>query len=482
MSTKTKQFNLVDACQFADAGIRQTSEGYLLARPRVGRVGIQEYLGAEMGITDKQVVKVFRPEDEVFHIDALSSMAHKTVTDDHPSEMVTSGNWRKYAVGMMGSEVARDGDFIRVPLMVMDTQAIRKVANGKSELSLGYSCEIDFTPGEFNGVAYDAVQRNIRINHVAIVDAARGGPKLRIGDGKSIVIDQQTLAQAHAAIIEGRINETDALTEPTESLILGDSDIDCPIGKDGTIYTRAIIAGKETADAAKAKPLSDALATLLKAIQAKPTHQPQQEIIIMADKTIIVDGISVTMADQTAAIIERAIKGYNDTIASLNDKINAMTTDATKAATDHASALTEAKKNLADAEAKVTTLEKQVGDSKITPAKLDEMVKDRASVIGKAKAVHAEVVVDGKTDHEIRHQVVSKVMGDAAKDWSEDQVRVSFDTLTKDAKIESSATTQGFDAYRAANMDAKPVTNSTKLLNDRDERMKNAYKGQQPAA
>lgn len=468
--------------QFADAGLRQSSEGYLIARPRVGRVGIQDYLGAELGL-DKQIVKVFRPEEEVFHIDALSSMAHKTVTNDHPSELVTSRNWRKYAVGMMGSEVARDGDFIRVPLMVMDGDAIRGVANGKAELSLGYTCELDFTPGEYNGQTYDAVQRHIRINHVAIVDAARGGKKLRIGDGKSIIIDQQALAQAHAAILDGKINQTEELTDPTETLILGDSEIDCPIGKDGTIYTRALIAGKETADKAGASSLVDALASLLKATkQAKPptanTGDP-----IMADKTIVVDGISVTMGDQTAAIVERAMKSLGDTIVSLNKKVEIMTADATKAATDHAAALTEAQKNLTDAQTKVTTLEKQVADAKITPAKLDELVKDRAGVVGKAKAVLDTVVVDGKTDHEIRSQVVAHVMGDAAKGWNEDQVRISFDTLTKDAKVIEDA---GQDPYRASIIDGKTQTqdsnNPSKLLQDRDARLTSAWKGQTAAA
>lgn len=472
------QTRITEKFQFNDAGIRQTQAGFLASRPRVGRVGIQDYLGSEIGVTDKQIVKVFRPEEEVFHIDALSSLAHKTVTDDHPSELVNAKNWKKYAVGMMGSEVARDGDFIRVPLMVMDAETIRSVANGKSELSLGYTCELDFTPGEYNGQAYDAVQRNIRINHVAIVDAARGGKKLRIGDGKAVIIDQQSLAQAYEAITDGKINHEEELTDATETLILGDSDIDCPIGKGGTIYTRAIIAGKETADRAGESRLSETLANLLKAIEAKP-HQPTQENPIMADKTIVVDGISVTMGDQTAAIVERAMKSLGDTITSLNKKVETMTADATKAATDHAAALSDAQKNLAEAQTKVTTLEKQVADAKITPAKLDELVKDRAGVVGKAKAVLDTVVVDGKTDHEIRKQVVAHVMGDAAKDWNEDQVRISFDTLTKEIDTSKIVDGNGADPYRAAVIDGKNQNQPTtaKLLNDRDERLKNAWKG-----
>lgn len=206
----------------------------------------------------------------------------------------------------------------------------------------------------------------------------------------------------------------------------------------------------------------------------------------MADKTIVVDGISVTMGEQTAAIVERAMTSLGDQIKSLNDKIGVMTSDATKAATDHAAALTDAQKNLAEAQTKVTTLEKQVADAKITPAKLDELVKDRAGVVGKAKAVLENVVVDGKTDHEIRSQVVAHVMGDAAKGWNEDQVRISFDTLTKDAKIVDASQGQGMDPYRASIIDGNTQTqdgnNPAKLLQDRDARLANAYKGTTAAA
>lgn len=475
--------------QFGDAAIRQTGDGYLAARPRVGRVGIQDYLGAELGVNDKQTVKVYRPEDEVFHIDAFASLANKTVTDDHPSELVNAHNWRKYAVGMMGNEVARDGDFIRVPLMVMDADTIRKIADGKSELSLGYTCELDFTPGSFNNEHYDAVQRNIRINHVAIVDSARGGTKLRIGDGTTIVLDVQAQANALAAILEGKVSEADyAHADLTDTLILGDADISCPIGKDGIIYTRAVEAGKKTADAANAKPLSDAFATLLKAITTAKPPTANQGATQMADKTILVDGISVTMGDQTASIVERCIKGLTDNNAALNVKLTDAAAQATKAATDHAAALTELQKKLSDSEAKVSTLDKQVSDGKITPAKLDELVRDRATVVGKAKSVLDSVIVDGKTDHEIRAQIVQHVMGDSAKGWNEDQVRVSFDTLTKDAKVDTSANGSAgnsIDPYRASVIDGRNTqtqATSDKLLHDRDARLANAYKGQQPAA
>lgn len=162
---------------------RTTQDGYLVAAARISRTGIQTYGGAEMGRTDLAAVRVWRPEEEVFAADALASMAHRPVTLDHPAEAVTSANWKALSVGQVGGDVARDGDYVRVPLVLMDRTAIDAVTAGKRQLSVGYTAEIDWTPGTTPaGEPYDAVQRRIRANHLAVVDAARAGPACRIGD------------------------------------------------------------------------------------------------------------------------------------------------------------------------------------------------------------------------------------------------------------------------------------------------------------
>ncbi|MGJ0397421.1 MAG: DUF2213 domain-containing protein [Methylocystis sp.] len=175
------KLELFDAVALGDARI--TKHGYLVADARVARTGIQDYRGFEVGKPEIATVRVYRPETEVFSRDAMASFAHRPTTIDHPPEMVTAENWSKYAVGDTGDEVVRDGDYIRVPLTLMDKSAIDAVRAGKRELSAGYFCDLDFTPGKTPaGEAYDAVQRNIRGNHLAVVDAARAGSKCRIGD------------------------------------------------------------------------------------------------------------------------------------------------------------------------------------------------------------------------------------------------------------------------------------------------------------
>lgn len=170
-------------------GTRITGDGYLTASVRVARTGVQYYAGYEIdpdnkhGLRDRARVGVYRPESEVFSKDSLATLAHRPVTVDHPPVVVDASNWKTYAVGQIGDEVARDGDFIRVPMTLMDSTAIATVNGGKRELSAGYMCELDFADGVTDaGEPFAATQRGIKFNHLSVVTAARAGSQARIGD------------------------------------------------------------------------------------------------------------------------------------------------------------------------------------------------------------------------------------------------------------------------------------------------------------
>ena len=165
------------------SAVRKTADGYLVADAAVARTGIQNYLGREVGKPDMPIVRVYRPAEQVFSKDAMKTYAHRPMTNDHPSVAVNAENWKDYAVGQTGGDVMRDGEFVRVPLVLMDQKAINDWDNGKVELSMGYSADIVFQKGVTDsGEEYDAIQTNLQMNHLALVDKARGGDKLRIGD------------------------------------------------------------------------------------------------------------------------------------------------------------------------------------------------------------------------------------------------------------------------------------------------------------
>lgn len=167
-----------------DGAIRRTEDGYGVLSAKVARAGnVQLYLGSEVGMNDKAIVRVYRPESEVFKKDAIASYAGVPVTVDHPKNGVNASTWKDLAVGEVGDDVLRDGEFVRVPMMLRDAKALKAVEDGKRELSMGYSAEIRFADGVTpSGEQFDAIMSDFKMNHVAIVDRARGGEELRIGD------------------------------------------------------------------------------------------------------------------------------------------------------------------------------------------------------------------------------------------------------------------------------------------------------------
>lgn len=186
--------DFLDRLQIDDAAkVRKTGEGYLAAVPRVARIGLQTYSGKEVGKPEMDRVVVLRPESAVFDGDSINTFFHRPVTDGHPSEPVTAKNWKDHAVGLIGGKVVRDGEFVRAEMVIYDGDMIDAIEGGKAELSVGYSADLEFKAGETDGgLKYDAIQTNIRVNHLAVVNAARGGKQLRIGDQKAmrkIVVD-----------------------------------------------------------------------------------------------------------------------------------------------------------------------------------------------------------------------------------------------------------------------------------------------------
>ena len=159
------------------ADAKPGSDGMLRLPARIARVGVQEY-----GLPSGGIQRELRPPDEVFHPDALASFAQVIVTLDHPPPgKVTAENSKIYARGATGEVVKKDGDHVAAQLLISDKIAVDAVVSGTHvELSGGYTCDLDFTPGEYNGIRYDAVQRNIRGNHVALVPKGRAGPSVRL--------------------------------------------------------------------------------------------------------------------------------------------------------------------------------------------------------------------------------------------------------------------------------------------------------------
>lgn len=312
---------LAHADRAALSGTRRTKDGYLVTEARVARGGnIQDYLGREIGEGESdQVFKVWRPDDEIFKADSLSTFAHKPVTLNHPADGVSPENFRKEAIGHVGSEVIRDGEFVRVPLVIMDGEAIRAIEAGTREISMGYDCELVMQSGTTpDGRGYDGFQRNIRINHCAVVPAGRAGPDCRIGDRMRSPSHQQQkdAATMKTVTIDGKAFEvTDEAAAAIQKL---QADTKSTLSEAGPVLdqARALIADLKTKQDAADKAVADAKAETEDAKKLVPTADALAKMVadladvVSAAKAIAPDlDIKGMTADAVKAATVKAVLG-----------------------------------------------------------------------------------------------------------------------------------------------------------------------------
>lgn len=158
-----------------------TSEGYLVDRPILTRTGIFEYRNA-----DGTLRRELRLPEEVFDIESLRSYRGKPIIITHDAGLVTKDNVHEHQIGTVLSDGYRSGDDVRAEIIIHDTDEMKSA--GMKELSLGYNLDLDETPGVWEGLPYDAIQRNIRVNHLALVKEARAGDQARLNiDGRESI-------------------------------------------------------------------------------------------------------------------------------------------------------------------------------------------------------------------------------------------------------------------------------------------------------
>ena len=169
-----------------------TSEGYFVDTPIVTRTGIFEYKNP-----DGSIRRELRLPEHVFDPKSLASYKVKPVIITHAARHVDKDNVDDEIVGTVLSKGYKDGDAVRVKIVIHDIDAVKQ--SGLRELSLGYSLALDETPGTWNGQPYDAIQTNIKVNHLALVRDARAGDEARLNlDSRDVWADsEQSKESAH---------------------------------------------------------------------------------------------------------------------------------------------------------------------------------------------------------------------------------------------------------------------------------------------
>lgn len=146
-------------------GATRTPQGGLRIPAALTRSGVLDYLRA-----DGSVQREYRPPEEVFAEASLASLRDAPVTDLHPETMVGPQTFASVARGNVSGIPTRDGDLVSGEVVIQGADLVDKVDRGDArEISPGYVCDLDMTPGVTpEGERYDAIQRSIVYNHVAL--------------------------------------------------------------------------------------------------------------------------------------------------------------------------------------------------------------------------------------------------------------------------------------------------------------------------
>lgn len=161
----------------------ETGEGFLICRNvPIARIGTQEYMGREIGLTGRdadKIITVKREPEEVFSSASLASFEGKPATNDHPPDLIGPDDVGMYEKGHAQNVRRGTGewaDYILADLHIHDRELIDAIQGGKREISCGYECDyVDNEDGTYS-------QKNIRGNHVAVVDRGRAGKRAAILD------------------------------------------------------------------------------------------------------------------------------------------------------------------------------------------------------------------------------------------------------------------------------------------------------------
>lgn len=161
----------------------------------ISKVGVFPYAGRQVGpqFDPDEIVMVYRPAEELSDPACIESFKLLPLIDEHamlgselngllPPE-------RKGVLGVIGEDVYFEGEYLKANLKFFAENIKNLIENGKKELSAGYRCVYEIASGVYNGVKYQAIQRSIRGNHLALVEEGRMGPDVAVLDDFRFTVD-----------------------------------------------------------------------------------------------------------------------------------------------------------------------------------------------------------------------------------------------------------------------------------------------------
>lgn len=217
-----------------------TDEGFLTVPVYATKAEVFEYTD-DLG----KKIRMLRPEEEVLAPASVATLGNKPGTDQHPPVANVNANTiGEYVRAATGPTPVVEGGRIKTMVTVFDAALVKKIQNGAKEVSCGYRAAVDRTPGVHPTFGpYDAIQRNIRYNHLALgLESGEG----RAGSDVRVLMDSTLIkipsSGAHMAKVK-----------------LGEKNYDLPddVADAFTKHMDSVATDMQTKDAAMAKYKGD---------------------------------------------------------------------------------------------------------------------------------------------------------------------------------------------------------------------------------
>ncbi len=282
--------------------VKQMPDGSVRIPAHLTKPGVFTYMTG-----DGKAVREYRPPEEVAKADSLATYEDAHITIGHPPKGVGPSTYASLNVGhVRASTVKADADGVDAVVVLRRKDAIDGALGGTyHDLSCGYGVELENTPGVTpDGQAYDRVQRNIVVNHVALLPRGDG----RLGSDCALRLDG-----ADEQIIEAGAPDADARTKAEKSKGLrakyGDS-MKTKIRQDGKEVEVEAGSAEHVAfleaEAADARKRADAADGRLAAVDASVAQGRRDALVTQA----LEHGVACVRKDgeKEVALTEREIK------------------------------------------------------------------------------------------------------------------------------------------------------------------------------
>ncbi|MGL4756311.1 MAG: DUF2213 domain-containing protein [Aeromonadaceae bacterium] len=170
-----------------------------VSKTNISKANVCPYMGSEipgwqeLGLDAGKVYRLYRDPGELTK--GASTFNNLPILNKHIRVTVEEPK-KENVVGSIGSDVSFDEQYLKASLCIWDAPAIAGVESEKQcELSAAYYYRADMTPGTSpEGEAYDGVMRDIKGNHLALVEAGRAGPDVYVADSNPFIKPKETPA------------------------------------------------------------------------------------------------------------------------------------------------------------------------------------------------------------------------------------------------------------------------------------------------